>query len=157
MWQMWAEPHPRTVPCSREDVPQLWEERPLDRDVSNKEKLFNRTHTITTPSQQTEKTIRWQAIQAAGQRRGKGCGKFFKKGGTPNKHKKGGAPPKKTHLLKLVISEEETVSNSVAISGPTHPPKEKYSPEGPPHPPKRNILFKPIQVSRVQTLSFVMP
>ena len=53
---------------------------------------------------------------------GKGGGKFFKKGGTPNKHKKGGAPPKKTHSLKLVISEEETVSNCVGISGPTHPP-----------------------------------
>ena len=58
---------------------------------------------------------------------GKSNGKFFKKGGTPNKHKKGGAPPKKTHSLKLVISEEETVSNCVGISGPTHPPKEKYS------------------------------
>ena len=57
---------------------------------------------------------------------GKGSGKFFKKG-TPNKHKKGGAPPKRTHSLKLVISEEENVSKSVGISGPTHPPKEKYS------------------------------
>ena len=57
---------------------------------------------------------------------GKGSGKFFKKDGTPNKHKKGGAPPKKTHSLKLVISEEETVSNRVGISGPTHPPEEKY-------------------------------
>ena len=36
---------------------------------------------------------------------GKGSGNFFKKG-TPNKHKKGGAPPKKTHSLKLVISKE---------------------------------------------------
>ena len=67
---------------------------------------------------------------------GKGGGKFFKKGGTPNKHKRGGIPPKKTHSLKLVISEEETVSKSVGISGPAHPPKEKYSLEGPPHPTK---------------------
>ena len=66
----------------------------------------------------------------------RGGGKFFKKGGTPNKDKKGGAPPKKTHLLKLVISEEETISKSVAVSGPTHPPKEKYSLSGPTHPPK---------------------
>ena len=72
---------------------------------------------------------------------GKGGGKFFKKG-TPNKHKKGGAPPKKTHSLKLVISEEETVSKSVGISGPTHPPEEKYSFEGPPHPPKEKYSLQ---------------
>ena len=66
---------------------------------------------------------------------GKGSGKFFKKG-TPNKHKKGGAPPKKTHSLKLVISEEENISNRASISGPAHPPEKKYSLSGPPHPPK---------------------
>ena len=66
----------------------------------------------------------------------KGSGKFFKKG-TPNKGKKGGTPPKKTHSLKLVISEEEnSVSNQAGISGPAHPPEEKYSLSGPPHPPK---------------------
>ena len=74
---------------------------------------------------------------------GKGGAKFFKKGGTPNKHKKGGAPPKKTHSLKLVISEEEnSVSNCVGISGPTHPPEEKYSLEGPPHPPKEKYSLQ---------------
>ena len=73
---------------------------------------------------------------------GKGSGKFFKKGGTPNKHKRGGVPPKKTHSLKLVISEEETVSKSVGISGPTHPPEEKYSLEGPPHPPKEKYSLQ---------------
>ena len=72
---------------------------------------------------------------------GKGGGKFFKKG-TPNKGKKGGAPPKKTHLLKLVISEEESVSNRVGVSGPTHPPKEKYSLAGPPHPPKEKYSLQ---------------
>ena len=77
-----------------------------------------------------------------GGRGGKGSGKFFKKGGTPNKHKKGGAPPKKTHLLKLVISEEETVSNHVGISGPTHPPEEKYSLSGPTHPPKEKYSLQ---------------
>ena len=40
----------------------------------------------------------------------------------PSKGKKGGNnPPKKTHSLKLVTSEEETVSKSVGISGPAHP------------------------------------
>ena len=73
---------------------------------------------------------------------GKGGGKFFKKGGTPNKHKKGGAPPKKTYSLKLVISEEETVSNRVGISGPTHPPEEKYSLAGPTHPPKEKYSLQ---------------
>ena len=72
---------------------------------------------------------------------GKGSGKFFKKG-TPNKHKKGGAPPKRTHSLKLVISEEETVSKSVGISGPTHPPEEKYSLAGPTHPPKEKYSLQ---------------
>ena len=62
----------------------------------------------------------------------KGGGKFFKKGGTPGKARKGN-PPKKTHSLKLVISEEETVSKTdppeekYSLAGPTHPPKEKYS------------------------------
>ena len=59
---------------------------------------------------------------------GGGKPKFFKKGGTPNKFKKGGTPPQKTHSLKLVTAwEEKTVSNSVGVSGPAHPPKEKYS------------------------------
>ena len=87
---------------------------------------------------------------------GKGSGKFFKKG-TPNKHKRGGAPPKKTHLLKLVISEEETVSKSVGISGPTHLPKRNILWQDQHILPKRNILFKLKQVSYVQTLSFVTP
>ena len=74
---------------------------------------------------------------------GKSGGKsFFKKGGTPNKHKKGGNPPNKTHSLKLVISEEQTVSKSVGISGPAHPPEEKYSLEGPPHPPKEKYSLQ---------------
>ena len=73
---------------------------------------------------------------------GKGGGKFFNKG-TPNK-KKGGAPPKKTvHSLELVVSEGgNSVSNREGISGPTHPPKEKYSLEGPPHPPKAKYSLK---------------
>ena len=73
---------------------------------------------------------------------GKGSGKFFKKGGTPNKHKKGGTPLKKTQSLKLVISEEETVRNHVGISGPTHPPEEKYSLSGPTHPPKEKYSLQ---------------
>ena len=71
----------------------------------------------------------------------KGSGKFFKKGGTPGKAKKGN-PPKKTHSLKLVISEEETVSKSVGVSGPAHPPKEKYSLAGPTHPPKEKYSLQ---------------
>ena len=71
----------------------------------------------------------------------KGGGKFFKKGGTPAKGKKGN-PPKKTHSLKLVISEEETVSKSVGVSGPTHPPEEKYSLAGPTHPPKEKYSLQ---------------
>ena len=55
---------------------------------------------------------------------------------------KGGTPPKKTHSLKLVISEEETVSNCVGISGPTHPPEEKYSLAGPTHPPKEKYSLQ---------------
>ena len=72
---------------------------------------------------------------------GKGSGKFFKKG-TPNKHKKGGAPPKKTHSLKLVISEEENSVSNVGLSGPTHPHKEKYSLSGPIHPPKEKYSLQ---------------
>ena len=88
---------------------------------------------------------------------GKGSGKFFKKG-TPNKHKKGGTPPKKTHSLKLVISEEENrVSNGVGIPGPTHPPKEKYSLSGPPHPPKEKYSLQTDTGKPCQTFSFVMP
>ena len=73
---------------------------------------------------------------------GKGSGKFFKKG-TPNK-KKGGAPPKKTvHSLELVVSKAgNSVSNCEGISGPSHPPKEKYSLAGPPHPPKVKYSLK---------------
>ena len=58
---------------------------------------------------------------------GKGGGKFFKKG-TPNKKKR--SPPKKStvHSLELVVSEGgNSVSNCDGLSGPSHPPKKKYS------------------------------
>ena len=73
---------------------------------------------------------------------GKGSGKFFKKG-TPNK-KKGGPPRKSTvHSLELVVSERgNNISSHEGISGPSHPPKEKYSLEGPPHPPKVKYSLK---------------
>ena len=119
------------------------------RCVGDQAELILWMYTITTPSQQTEKTIRWQAIQASGRRRQQGQWQVLKKGGTPGKAKKGN-PPKKTHSLKLVISEEETVSK-------TDPPEEKYSLAGPTHPPKEKYSLQPIQVSYVQTLSLVMP
>ena len=60
---MWEESHPRTVSHPWEGVPQLWEEEPLDRDVSHKKKLLNRTHTITiSTTEQTEKAIGQQAV-----------------------------------------------------------------------------------------------
>ena len=83
-----------------------------------------RTPSPHPPSRQ-RRPLGGKPFKQQGGGEGKGSGKFFKKG-TPNKHKKGGAPPKKTHSLKLVISEEENVSKSVGISGPTHPPEEKY-------------------------------
>ena len=60
----------------------------------------------------------------------------------PTSTRKEAPPPKKTHLLKLVISKEETVSNRVGISGPTHPPEEKYSLSGPTHPPKEKYSLQ---------------
>ena len=71
MWQMWEESCPKTVSHPWEGVPQLWEEEPLDRDVSHKKKLLNWMHTITTlTTEQTEKAIGRQAVQqAAGRRR----------------------------------------------------------------------------------------
>ena len=47
-----------------------------------------------------------------------------------------------THLLKLVLSEEENVSKSVGVSGPAHPPEEKYSQAGPTHPPKEKYSLQ---------------
>ena len=142
MWQMWSHSLKRAMSHSREGVPQLWEEEPLDRDVSNKNKLLNWVYTITTQTtRQTEKAIGQQAIQAAGWRRRERQWQVLQKG-TPNKHKKGGSPPKKTHLLKLVISEEENSVSNVGLSGPTHPPEEKYSLSGPPHPPKEKYSLQ---------------
>ena len=67
---------------------------------------------------------------------GKGGGKFFKKG-TPNK-KKGGPPKNKNiSLLELVKPMGgNSISNRVGLSGPAHPPREKYSHAGPEHLPK---------------------
>ena len=95
------------------------------------------------PPNRQRRPLGGKPFKQQGGRGGKGSAKFFKKGGTPNKHKKGGTPPKKTHSLKLVISEEEnSASNHVGISGPTHPPEEKYSLEGPPHPPKEKYSLQ---------------
>ena len=137
--------HPQgQCPAHGTDVPQLWEERPLDRDVSGQGRNSSTRHTPSPhpPNRQRRPSGGKPFKQQQGGGGGKGGGKFFKKGGTPNKHKKGGAPPKKTHSLKLVISEEEIVSNRVGISGPTHPPEEKYSLEGPPHPPKEKYSLQ---------------
>ena len=48
IWQMREDPQPRRLPCPQEGMPQLWEEEPLDRDVSNKKKLLSWMYTITT-------------------------------------------------------------------------------------------------------------
>ena len=72
---------------------------------------------------------------------GKGSGKFFKKG-TPNK-KKGGPPKNKNNIHSLALvkplggdSISSNNNNRVGLSGPAHPPKEKYLLAGPTHPPK---------------------
>ena len=140
---MWAEPSTRTVPCSRSGCATAVGGKAIGhRCVGPGGALSTGRTPSPHPPNRQRRPSGGKPFKQKGGGGGKGGGKFFKKGGTPNKNKKGGNPPNKTHSLKVVISEEETVSKSVGISGPAHPSKEKYSLEGPPHPPKEKYSLQ---------------
>ena len=104
-----------------------------------------------TPSPHKQQNRQRRPSSSKQQRQGRGGGngktgkKFFKKGGTPRKQSKGNPnnKPFSANSLQVVLGGNQVSTDGPDISGPTHPPKEKYSlpittitVSGPPHPPK---------------------